>query len=513
MAENQIRDVVRFLNSRHIKISEQNEWLVECYEYFKSNNPQSNRVETQEFVYDQWKLADLRDIAEGSLQPNIANIPATSINEKIILQVDSVLDVAESCYSQLLKIRNVNTSNVEATETKPQDWEPKKKRMLKLTCTDGVQTIYGMEYKLIPSLKEPFYPGFKILVIGPVECRRGTLLLGPQNIQCLGGEVDSIMVENHLENILARKLNVPENPNPFNPTQPPDNMANMNGNNHVDDDNGAQSTNNRSDDVDEFSDNNEDIFLAEHLTQMENLLRMGTLPTTNSAPSASSDSNRGSSTSRQTNSFPLSTSGFQPFSSREPDVSPSTSHGKKVGIAHPIISTNNFSSKRTAPSPIQSDIKLPRVIANEVQENRPRQFQTFNENIGSSSSASVNLKIKDLKRLVNSDCGIRKCNASFLRITSKPKIREEVWHLSGEIKDETGELDVAFSDPLLEKLFEFSAVEILSQKERMKSNPDIKERIDGILRRGVQRLTSLKGQFHIEFSNSFRLPTVTNVIE
>lgn len=32
----------------------------------------------------------------------------------------------------------------------------------------------------------------------------------------------------------------------------------------------------------------------------------------------------------------------------------------------------------------------------------------------------------------------------------------------------------------LEEMFEFSAVEIASQKDRMRSNPDVKERVDNV---------------------------------
>lgn len=152
---------------------------------------------------------------------------------RILPQVDCILNVGESCYSQLERIRKVCTKNIDVTETnKPNPWEPKQRRMLKLTCTDGVQILYGMEYTAIPFLNEPFIPGFKvstryrivariryctiysrmaifafqIIVKGPIECRRGVMLLGPQNIQVLGGESDTLLVKNAIENVLARAL-------------------------------------------------------------------------------------------------------------------------------------------------------------------------------------------------------------------------------------------------------------------------------------------------------------------
>lgn len=75
------------------------------------------------------------------------------------------MDISESCYSQLQKIRNVslNTELPDENNTMP-TWKSKHVRLLKLTLTDGVQTIYGMEYEPIPALKEPFVPGFKVVI-------------------------------------------------------------------------------------------------------------------------------------------------------------------------------------------------------------------------------------------------------------------------------------------------------------------------------------------------------------
>jgi RecQ-mediated genome instability protein 1 len=46
----------------------------------------------------------------------------------------------------------------------------------------------------------------KVLVVGPVECRRGVLLLEQHNLEILGGEIDSLLVPNANENILAEML-------------------------------------------------------------------------------------------------------------------------------------------------------------------------------------------------------------------------------------------------------------------------------------------------------------------
>lgn len=44
------------------------------------------------------------------------------------------------------------------------------------------------------------------MVIAPVKCRKGVLLLEEGKFKGIGGEVDSLLIPNALENILARAL-------------------------------------------------------------------------------------------------------------------------------------------------------------------------------------------------------------------------------------------------------------------------------------------------------------------
>ncbi|XP_076283086.1 uncharacterized protein LOC143210262 isoform X2 [Lasioglossum baleicum] len=125
-------------------------------------------------------------------------------------------DIATSKYKQLQQIRNTHVSEVDPTEAeKLEKWEPPKKRMFQLKLTDGVQDIIGIEYSQISLLNEMLLPGYKVMVIGPVRCRRGVLLLEGTKLKKIGGEVDSLLIPNALENILARALNIKENPDPY----------------------------------------------------------------------------------------------------------------------------------------------------------------------------------------------------------------------------------------------------------------------------------------------------------
>ena len=50
------------------------------------------------------------------------------------------------------------------------------------------------------------YPGYKLLIKGPVICRKGVILLEESNIVEVGGEVESLLIVNAVENVFARAL-------------------------------------------------------------------------------------------------------------------------------------------------------------------------------------------------------------------------------------------------------------------------------------------------------------------
>ena len=149
--------------------------------------------------------------------------------------MDKIYDISESKYKQLEKIRNVSNVNIQVTEAEETPgWEPKKKRMLQLFLTDGAQDVIAIEYKPIRHLSvrteqkkfrvgkirsleqdnENFYnklqdsilPGYKLMIKGPVACRRGVILLEESNVAEIGGEVETFLVPNAVENVLARAL-------------------------------------------------------------------------------------------------------------------------------------------------------------------------------------------------------------------------------------------------------------------------------------------------------------------
>ncbi|CAL1290121.1 unnamed protein product [Larinioides sclopetarius] len=81
--------------------------------------------------------------------------------------------------------------------------------MLMLNLTDGCIHIQGMEYKPINTLSPNLPPGIKVLIQGPVDCRFGVLLLTPDKIKILGGEVESKLTRFSRRAILREALQLP----------------------------------------------------------------------------------------------------------------------------------------------------------------------------------------------------------------------------------------------------------------------------------------------------------------
>nr|XP_050867502.1 recQ-mediated genome instability protein 1-like isoform X1 [Vespula vulgaris] len=217
MNEDLVKRVKNTLKSESYSMNEI--WLRDCIEYFTSENDTIVYNEILKFVRTQWQLSDLREINNdnGCLPRNLNQQICTVLPGTYILQMNTMYDISTSKYKQLEQIRNVSNVNIEATENnKPQMWEPKTKRMLLLHLTDGIQDISAIEYKTISSLHDTLLPGYKVMIIGPIKCRRGIILLEEGKFREIGGEVESLSITNALENVLARALNFAENPDPYN---------------------------------------------------------------------------------------------------------------------------------------------------------------------------------------------------------------------------------------------------------------------------------------------------------
>ncbi|XP_068032296.1 recQ-mediated genome instability protein 1 [Anomalospiza imberbis] len=193
-------------------------WLEACINWIQEENSGSNLSQAQinKQVFEQWLLTDLRDLEYPILPNCILDTPQGELSGCFSIQIDSLVDVSQPAYSQLQKLRGKSTVNEEvtaSTQAFQKPWEAKPTRMLMLQLTDGIHQIQGMEYQPVPVLCSNLPPGTKITVQGNIAYRLGVLLLKPENVKLLGGEVDALLEDYCQERVLARLIGEAENPN------------------------------------------------------------------------------------------------------------------------------------------------------------------------------------------------------------------------------------------------------------------------------------------------------------
>ncbi|KAM9213873.1 RecQ-mediated genome instability protein 1 [Leptosomus discolor] len=193
-------------------------WLEACISWIQEENTGSNLSQAQinRQVFEQWLLTDLRDLEYPILPDCILDAPKGELSGFYSIQIDSLVDVSQPAYSQLQKLRGKNTVNEEvtaSTQAFQKPWEAKPTRMLMLQLTDGIHQIQGVEYQPVPVLRSNLPPGTKITVQGNIAYRLGVLLLKPENVKLLGGEVDALLEEYSQERVLARLIGETENLN------------------------------------------------------------------------------------------------------------------------------------------------------------------------------------------------------------------------------------------------------------------------------------------------------------
>ena len=119
-----------------------------------------------------------------------------------IFQVVSCVDISQSAYSQLQSVNKVSDENSRVSAYGTFDegghaynasWQPKPKRMLKMILNDGFHTVTAIENRPIPQLPDVLEPGNKLtLRSGPIEVRRGLLMLTEKNVKFHGGFVEEL---------------------------------------------------------------------------------------------------------------------------------------------------------------------------------------------------------------------------------------------------------------------------------------------------------------------------------
>ncbi|KAJ6645584.1 RecQ-mediated genome instability protein 1, partial [Pseudolycoriella hygida] len=234
--EYHLRETNRRFAEKHISTDQ--DWLSGCVEWFLSETPQISKEDLYKNAYEQWKLSDLADSAVKCLPESVqTNVNAFDLNGNYALQIQYLIDIAESAYEQYRSLHGKKLDEAEEGPEQSNRNVSKKKRMLKLELTDGYATVIAMEHSPISSLSSKLCPGTKILLKGPIRCINKVLFLKPENVQILGGEVEKIAIENAYENVLLKALGRPTTSTPkldykettasYQITQPTPNLPSM----------------------------------------------------------------------------------------------------------------------------------------------------------------------------------------------------------------------------------------------------------------------------------------------
>lgn len=123
--------------------------------------------------FQHFLFSDMNYCGAGILPEHVHGLHLDDLAGPFVLQVDEIVNM--SCP---LKGR------YEAAN-------PGLKRCLKLSMTDGVQRVFGMEYRSTKDLHVLSPAGLKI-VIRNVQVRRGILMLVPEVVEVLGGLVEDL---------------------------------------------------------------------------------------------------------------------------------------------------------------------------------------------------------------------------------------------------------------------------------------------------------------------------------
>uniref|UniRef100_G3MPK1 RecQ-mediated genome instability protein 1 n=1 Tax=Amblyomma maculatum TaxID=34609 RepID=G3MPK1_AMBMU len=210
---NEIDDLADRFAQQHIKVNRS--WLQACIRYVEDERSSSTQAsafggDLYKHLYYQLLLTNLLGgLGMTCLPESAVSAHKLVLKGSFFLQVDSVHDVSQPAYSQLLKITNTENENTGVRadpDEKPFAWQAHPKRMLKLDVTDGTRHMQAIEFEPVPCMSVDMRPGIKILVTGPVECRRGLMFLRADNVRVLGGAVEPLLQDNCQEALLCRVL-------------------------------------------------------------------------------------------------------------------------------------------------------------------------------------------------------------------------------------------------------------------------------------------------------------------
>ncbi|KAF3438740.1 hypothetical protein FNV43_RR21504 [Rhamnella rubrinervis] len=122
-------------------------------------------------VFEQFLVSDMNYSGGGGLPENVDSLHLVDLPGPYVLQVDEIVNL--SC----------------PLKGRYQKAPTGIKRCAKMSMTDGIQRVFGMEYRPIKDLDVLAPAGLKVAICN-VQVRRGLLMLVPESFEVLGGLVE-----------------------------------------------------------------------------------------------------------------------------------------------------------------------------------------------------------------------------------------------------------------------------------------------------------------------------------
>ncbi|XP_068982486.1 recQ-mediated genome instability protein 1-like isoform X3 [Bombus flavifrons] len=551
MNEDVFRRIKGRLKSEYYSMN--NEWLRDCIEFYVNQHENPGPEMILQFVKEQWQLSDLRKInnENGCLPCNLSDQKFIILSGNYILQVEQMYDIATSKYKQLEHIRNTHISKIDLSEAeKMEKWQPPKKRMIQLRLTDGLQDLIGIEYNYISRLNDMLLPGYKVMITGPLKCRKGVLLLEEGKLKGIGGEVDSLLIPNAMENVLARALNLSENPDPYSDNETKSNnirpqvpqidevlfeedferginnanieikrlLSHENEETLIDDDCFQTETEFTSDEVktDQSCGNekilddddcflemvDEEQFTEASIEQKSIALPFRTLPKEGSDDiivitdeKAVTDVKYDA--FRETREKDSSHLNFKSCTAKT-DSSISRS---KIGKKQKSLLTNG--KKRVSTSP--------RTTIASKKGRMDKQITEFIKGVNAPEEPKICEFIYDINNEIITTTTFKTIRG-HVEVLGKLTKQDPSWILQATIADGTGTMEVSFSNKILENLLGFSVREFSLKKKLRKENPEIEHELRMSFRNAEKEMKALDALLKLELNRDER-PTVIEITD
>ncbi|OMO84214.1 hypothetical protein CCACVL1_10946 [Corchorus capsularis] len=152
------------------------EWLDSCVQGLERSVPRFSTLDVSakaKLCFQHFLISDMNYSGGGILPENVDSMHLVDLKGPFVLQVDEIVNL--SC----------------PLKGRYQEAPSGIKRCLKLSMTDGVQRVFGMEYRPIKDLQVLAPAGLKVAICN-VHIRRGLLMLVPESLEVLGGVVEDL---------------------------------------------------------------------------------------------------------------------------------------------------------------------------------------------------------------------------------------------------------------------------------------------------------------------------------